>query len=547
MRNLFFAPPDFSFFGKFNKRMRVNFSENRLTIFLLTLAAIYFSAACRTAPVNDLRKLAPRETLVYLETKDVGATLDALTASPAFRTLAGKKDFSALANVQVAVAVTGFETSEKDSILNLKPRFVAVADTHLWNWQAVALVENQLDGFVRKNYGAAAQIEKIDKDDGAFFTWTAEDSRRFFAFAQDGLIYFGNDAGAIEKCLAIKKGAGESLAQNEYFARAYKKNNLAFGYVSSDGISQIAALEGVSIAVSQSEEANERSFIARILPPILQNTTSEIVWTANRGERGIEDKYSVTLKPEIVPILKEILDADAVLPKDFVDFLPSEVFSATRYNLRNPLLAWRGSVLLATRNTDDLSRQFLSSLSGKLLEPYSIGEAELFLSAVSAPIVTAQFDATGEKSVTLATVKDLTRLKDSISKEINFESPPEKQANSEIWFSQDKTLAAAFIENKIILGDGASVLKCLAIWRGEKKSSNNITFLRLAANQNVAATFGTDADSAEKIAGVLGNLKTENRKPATFYTTETRLTENGFERVTVSDFGFVGTILKNLN
>ena len=72
-------------------------------------------------------------------------------------------------------------------------------------------------------------------------------------------------------------------------------------------------------------------------------------------------------------------------------------------------------------------------------------------------------------------------------------------------------------------------------------------FQRFAASQNIAATFGTDADSAEKIAGILGNTKNENRKLATFYTTETRLTADGFERTTVSDFGFSGTILKNLN
>lgn len=488
-----------------------------------------------------------RGTLVYLETNDAGAMLESLTVSSAFETLAEKKDFSALADIPMAIAVTSFETSEKDSTLNLKPHFVAIADTHVWSWQAVSSIENQLDNFVRKIYGATAKLEVTDKDGGKFFTWTATDNRRVFAFAENGLIYFGNDAETIEKCLAVKKGAAESLAQNESFSRAYSGNNLAFGYVSKEGITEIAALAGVSIAVNATEESDERSFIARVLPQILQNTTQEIIWTANHVEGGIEDKYSVKLKPETNSALKEITESNADFPDDFKNFLPPDIFSATRYNLKNPLIAWRGSIALTAQNTDALSGKILTKFSDKLLEPYGIAQAEAFLEAVAAPIITVQFDADGEKSVTIATVKNLEKLKDSILKEIDFKSLPMKQTNAEIWFSEDKSLAAAVVENKIFLGDGESVLKCLAARQTANKTANNPAFQRFTANRSVAVTFGTDVDSAEKIGGVLGNPKTVNRKLATFYTTETRLTDTGFERVTVSDFGFIGTLLNNLN
>lgn len=522
--------------------------NNARTACLFLIAAAFFAMACRSPQKTDMRKLIPRETLVYLETNDVAATLESLAASPAFQTLAKDKvDFSALKNVQMAVAVTGFETAEENTVLNLKPRFVALVETHTWNWQTVSLVENQLDDFVRKNYGETAKLETIDKAGGKFFTWTANDNRRIFAFVQGSLIYFGSDAAAIEKCLAVKKGEAESLAQDDFFNRAYLENNLAFGYVSTDGIKQIANLAGVSVAVNASEASDERSFIARIVPQILQNTTKEIVWTANRTTHGIEDKFSVNLTPETSSVFKGTLNSNADLPANFTDFLPSDVFSATRYNLKNPLIAWRGSLFLTAKNTDALSGRILTGFSGKLLEPYGISDAETFLSAVDAPITTAQFDAEGGKSVTIAMVKDLEKLKVSISKEINFKSPPEKSLNAEIWFSDDKNLAAAFIENKLILGDGESVLKCLQTKESGQIAVKNRMFQRFAESRNVAVTFGTDIDSAEKIIEVLANAKDENRRLATFYTTETRLTENGFERVTVSDFGLIGTILKKLN
>ncbi len=509
------------------------------------IIAAFSMVACRRPQVTDLRKFVPRETLVYLETNDVAATLESLAASQAFQTLAEENTgFSALKDIQIAVAVTGFETSAEDTALSLKPRFVAIAATHAWNWQAVALAENRLDKLVRKSYGETAKLERNEKDGGVFFIWTAEDNRRVFAFVRDGLIYFGNDAAAIERCLAVGNGTAESLAQNELFNRAYSDKNLAFGYVSNDGVQRIADLAGVSLAVGAAEETDERSFIARVVPQILRNTTKEIIWTANRTAHGIEDKYTVNLTGETVSVLKETLIAKADLTNSSADFTPSDVYSATRYDLQNPLIAWRGSLLLTAKNTDALSEKILVGFSGKLLEPYGIADAETFLSAVDSPIITAQFDAEGEKSVTIAAVRNSEKLKTSISKEIDFRKPPEKTSNAEIWFSGDKLLAAAFIESKLILGDGESVLRCL---QTAQNSTKNSAFQRFAESRSVAATFGTDADSARKIVGVLADSKAENRKLATFYTTETQLTENGFERVTVSDFGFVGTILKNLN
>ncbi len=528
--------------------MRRRKSQNLKTALLLLIVSAFSLSACRSPQKTDLHKFVPIETLVYLETNDVADALETLTAGQAFQTLAANKpDFSALKNIQTAIAVTGFETTEENSALNLKPQFVAVIETHAWHWQAVSLAENQLDKFVRKTFGDTAKVEKNDKNDGVFYIWTANDNRQVFAFVRNSLIYFGNHAAAIEKCAAVSKGETESLAENEFFSRAYTRDTLAFGYVSTDGIRKIADLAGVSVAVNAAESDDGKSFIAKVLPQILQNTTEEIVWTANRSERGIEDVFAVRLKPEVNPDLKEILPSNAESKINFIEFLPSDVFSATRYNLENPLIAWRGLLLLTTQNTDALSGSVLMKFSDNLLEPYGISQAETFLSSVDSPVMTAHFDAENDKSVSIAAVRDYEKLKTSISKEIDFKSPPEKQFGAEIWFSGDKILAAAFIENTIVLGDTESVLICLRVKEITDSKVKNPAFQGFVKSRNLAATFGKDVDSAAKIVKVLGNAKDENRQLATFFTTETRLTENGFERVTVSDFGLIGAILGKLN
>lgn len=523
-------------------------SQNLKTVFLLLIVSAFSLSACRSPQKTDLRKFVPVETLVYLETNDVADTLKTLTASPAFQSLAANElDFSALKNIQTAVSVTGFETIEENSVLNLKPQFVVVIETHAWHWQAVSLTENQIDKFVRKTFDETAKLEKNDKNDGVFYIWTANDNRQVFAFVRQSLIYFGNDSAALEKCAAVRNGEAESLARNESFSRAYTENNLAFGYISTNGIRKISDLAGVSVAVNAAETDDGKSFIAKVLPQVLQNTTEEIVWTANRSAGGIKDVFAVRLKPAMNSDLKEILHSDTDSNINFIEFLPPDVLSATRYHLKNPLIAWRGLLLTTAQNTDALSGNILLKFSDNLLELYGISDAKTFLSAIDSPVMTVQFDAENDKSVSIAAIKDFENLKTSISKEFNFKSPSEKQFGSEIWFSSDKILAAAFIENTIVLGDSESVLNCLRVKESSDSEVKNPAFARFAESRNLAATFGKDVDSAAKVVNILGNLKNENRKPATFFTTETRLTEYGFERVTVSDFGLIGVILGKFN
>ncbi len=205
-------------------------------------------------------------------------------------------------------------------------------------------------------------------------------------------------------------------------------------------------------------------------------------------------------------------------------------------------------MLLSTaKNTDALSRNLLIQFSDNLLEPYGVSNAETFLSSIDSEIITVLFDETGDRSAAIVTVKDKENLKKSVTKDINFQKPPIIQENAEIWLSGDKNFAAAFIEYKLILGERESVLKCLQAEQSRPDFINNLTFRSFASSGNAAATFAKDVESAEKIVEVLAQRKDENRKLATFYLTETRFTENGIERRTISDFGLVGIILKQMN
>ncbi len=519
-----------------------------LSVFICVHLWIVFLSSC-SSPPSDLRSSAPSDTLVYLETNDLEKMLGALTTSKAFQEAAKKTpDFSALKGMQVAVAVTGFEASEnqvttENSVLNFKPRFVAIADTHTWNRYTLQFTENNLGEFVNETYGGEVVLDSTDKNGGKSFVWTAKDGRKVFAFVQDSKIFFSNDETALEKSLAVFRGEADSLIKNESLAkmRDTAKDSLAFGYVSTDGIAQISNLAGVSTAMDATDDDEGRSFIAKVLPQVLRNSAKEIFWTATKTEQGIEDKYSISLMPETSAVVKETLIPATQNQSNFAEFTPSDIFGATRYNLQNPQIAWRSLLLVAGKNTDAVSAKILIQFSGSLLEPYGVADAETFLSAVDSEIWTANFDAEGDKSAAIVSVKDGEKLKKSIA-EIDFKKPSEKLANAEVWKSADSTNAAAFTENKLILGEAESVLKCLQAKQNGQNFTKNAAWKKFGESNAVAVTFGKD--STEKVIDVLGESKNENLQMLTNFTTETRFNANGIERKTVSPFGLIGKILE---
>jgi hypothetical protein len=221
--------------------------------------------------------------------------------------------------VQLAVAVTGFETSEEkisdeQSVGSIQPRFVAVAETHAWNYQAAAFAEQKLGGFVEQIYDSEPKLEKSDKYGGKYFVWTADDGRKANALVIDSLIYFSSDEAAIEKCLAVRRGEADSILSTTKIQPA-AADTFASGYVTTDGVAQIAALISLKFA-SESKEDNElQTAIVDVLPQLIRSSITDVSWTAKKAERGVEDKFVIQMPPNRTDKSDEILSeiADSII------------------------------------------------------------------------------------------------------------------------------------------------------------------------------------------------------------------------------------------
>lgn len=506
----------------------------------LCISAVSFS--CSSKPI-DPRTVIPADALVYLETSDLGKTIGAMTESRAFARISKTKpDLTMLTGLKMSIAVTGFETSEEavtaeNSVLNFQPRFVAVVETNAWSWQAASFAENKLGEFINEIYGGGVELSIVPKDGGKYFVWTAQDGRKAFALVQGSLIYFGNDESAIEKCQAVKRGEMDSIAGNRKIDDGQR---LAFGYVSSEGVAQIANIAGISLAMQSSEEGEVKSFVARILPEMFRSSIKELRWTAVKTEQGIEDKYDVTLSPEVTRVFAGTLSKGESLPSGLEKFIPAEFDSATLYNLKDPRLAWQSIVLAARSQTDAVSGGLIASFSGSLFEPFAIEDPELFLGSVDGQIVTVSLDPEGENTVVIAKAKNVSDVKRS-AKEFSFANPPEKAGAADVWKSAEGEMAAAILGEVVILGDAESVMKCLAA--GQNSADGAGRFERFNAKTAVSLTISNDVDTPSKLAAALGEKTADNAASNQVSFIATSFDSKGMQRTAASDFGLIGALI----
>ena len=500
-----------------------------------------------------MRSLVPAETLVYLETNDLAAALQPIVDSKPFAEVAkNKPDFSALKGVQLTVAVTGFETTEEkltdeNSVGRVQPHFVAVADTHAWNYQAVGFAEKKLGDFVANIYNSEPTLEKSDKNGGKYFTWIAKDGRKAYALVIDSLIYFGNDESSIEKCLAVKRGETDSIAKTGKVQPADPKT-LASGYVSTDGIAQIASIIGLKFASETSEDSEVQSAIAGILPQLLRNSVTEVSWTATKTGQGIEDKYLVTMPPDVANVFNETMTPADVSEPEAASYLPANVASITRYNLKNARVAWRSVLLILQKQADPIARKIIGEVSGTFFEPYGVDDPELFLSSVGTQIVTVRLDMDSENAAAITSVIDKPKFDQSVSRTFDASRLKFKSEVGRVLFlSRNGDMALGEFGPQFVIGELTAVNLCLYEAADRPRFDKNPNAVRFFENHDFAATtYGIDTTSTGAIVDLIAPAGHGDTQTVSTYFTETRFTKTGIERRTVSDFGLIGSIIAQL-
>jgi len=509
-----------------------------------------------------MRSLVPADSLVYLETNDLAATLQPIVDSKPFNEVAKKKpDLSALKGVQLAVAITGFETSEEkindeQSVGKIQPHFVAIADTHAWQFQTVRFAEQKLGAFVADIYDSEPTLEEHEKGGGHYLTWTAKDGRKAFAFVNRNLIYFGNDESSIDKCLAVARGETDSIAKSGKVA-ASDPTVLASGYVSTDGVAEIANVFALKFAQDASEEPEVQSAIAGILPQILRNTITDVTWTATKTDQGYADKWQIGMPAEVAGLFTESFAVQdqstqaTSLNTTLLAQLPKDVQAATRYNLKNPQLAWRSVLAACQKNLTPTETKMGSEFVSALFEPYGIRDADMFLDSsgskpsVSRNIVTAKLDPESEQSVVIAARGNDEETRKALSPELK---PPKTtvEGGLNVWSTQNGDVQIAFDQDMIKIGSKDNLSKINGSRSGELVDLKADWAGQLAVSTAPIATGGVDSSLTREIVEMLTGEDPGEARSNSNYFTETRFSKAVMERKTTSDFGFIGWVIAQL-
>jgi hypothetical protein len=265
------------------------------------------------SPPTDLRTLVPADTLVYLETNDLGAALQPVMEKPSEDVKSWKIDLSSLKDIQLAVAVTGIETSEQklndeQSNAQIKPKFVAVANTHAWHFQAVRFAEQKLGAFVSQIYGSKPTLDEPERDGGRDMTWTAADGRKAYAFVTGSVVYFSNDRESLDKTLAVRAGASSLASTGK--VRPTSPEAIASGYASTQGIAQLADVAGLKTGASASEDPQVQSVVAAILPQLIREMVKDVTWTEKKVDGSVADTYQIAMTENVAAALKDTQPAD---------------------------------------------------------------------------------------------------------------------------------------------------------------------------------------------------------------------------------------------
>lgn len=522
-----------------NLEPKVKYTAFGFVIFAIAALVIFGLSQGRK---GHLREAVPAESLAYFEVRDAGSLLRAMTKGDRAKSA---RDFSMFDGMDLAVAVSGFETSEQEltgeqSVLNLRFKFGAVAETNRWGWQSKGLIDGPLNAFVLKQMGNAARRSTKAVSYGSLSVWTASDGRQTFAIADGSRVYFGNDEPFLMNCLAAAYGQKKGLRDQPQLESMFEDSGEVFvlGWIPKRAINKFAGLAGVSAAVSGSEDGGIRGFISRVVPQIFNNSVESITWTSRQSSTGLSDEVRFHTKDDISEVFAETMKTGKADHEQIVGFIPPDSSSVTRYSLEKPRIAYRSLILVAGKNVDPASARLLSLFSIALLGSYGVSDPESFLDSVKGEIITLELNDTERSSAAMAAVKNRESVLAAISVAKPGAAKTNMVENGEYW-DDGEGFAAAIVDGIVISGDKKAVDECLNT-KGKDARNNLSRFDEFSKSLAPVTTVSEETDEYGFLYEPSGNA---GKTQTTMYVSETMFGKEGITRRYDSKYGLIGALL----
>ncbi|HWN12116.1 MAG TPA: hypothetical protein VNO50_22995 [Pyrinomonadaceae bacterium] len=462
-----------------------------------------------------------------------------------------------LARAQVAVVVTDLGATEDSDTLRIKPEGALIIETKTSERRIRPVIDNAARKLAEITYGKP-ELRSTNIDGFDFSEWVSPDgTRQIVVVVVGSLVIIGNTRRAVQSCLAVKQRGAPSLKDDAELSRIrfeLRGNDaLTFGYVPPGNSAKLLSI-GVPLLMGRAPVNSE---FQRLVTSGASKVFGSLAWTSRPFRTGIEDRFLISLQPQILARLKPVFTS-ARVSSDVERIVPADVTSITFYKFENPSSVWHTMKSSISSQIDALSAVVFTSLFNSSLGSYGIDDPESFLSTTSADIITFRIDQNAERSLLVARVKDEAKLRELLAKTMRIRSAGPAVSQVEILVDTEGETAASFVRDFIVMGSPAEVLKYAQVLStgnpalDPDKFKKAIMFAPLTSSANIL-TYTDDSDrvrnffsaafAAQRVAPVPRNRMDQLLSQLPYAATETTLGERGIERTTVSPLGQFSTLL----
>ncbi len=517
---------------------------------------------------------APAGTLIYLESDRPFTAAENITTTEAWSLFAAEMGVSeapfrsgfskrfiewtgigpvesvVFARSQIAVVITDLGAVEEGETLRIKPEGVLIVETHTAEIRIRSLVQETLQRFAAETYDRPT-FARTNIDGVEYLEWTAPDgARQIVAVVRGSVAFIGNSRKAVQLCLTTSDGRS-TLREDPELRRQRSQlkagDALAFGYVSPQNS---ARLLSIGLPLLFGRAPGDADF-QRVIGTGAAKLFGSLAWSCRRHSTGFEDRYSISLQPEIVKQLSAAFGPGVAAPSGAQ--LPQQFISATHYRFQNSLNAWQTLRTTVSSHVDALSAVLFSSILKSALLSYGIADPEGFLQNTTGEIVTVRMDEGGERTLLITTLKDKPAFRQFAAKSMGL-SARQSSSNVELLESTETEMAAAILGEQLVVGSSADVQRYVDQTITNNNSQDNR--MRSFSVSTSSAQVVTYTDDGDRVRAFVSALRTMNKVGVTvsadlepklarlpFSITETTLTLDGFERVTRSPLGQFGSLL----
>ncbi|MEA2206660.1 MAG: hypothetical protein QOE77_3436 [Blastocatellia bacterium] len=519
---------------------------------------------------------APGDALAYLEINDLPTILSGITQTQAWETLyasgssprlqrvnwlsrvafwtgIGSSEQVILSRAQFAVVVVGLEAVDNERTLLIRPAAALIIETHTSPGRMMPVIEKSVGDLAHRIYPQSTHTRKI-VDGFSFTEWiSTNDNRSIVLGFFDTEAIIGNSEKAVLACIAARREGAKSLMGNSELQLTRSKlrsdTAVAFGYLSTDGLGKLVA----ALAPTHVEGLATSPQAQQILAGLTGKLFKSAGWSLRFQNRMFEDSYFVAAPQDLTTGLQESTGGGTGASPGPYLFLPQEVYSVTEYRVENPSLAWRGLNRALSSHLDIIGAVLVTPLLKSTLAPYGIDQPEVFLEAIGGEILTARLDEDGANSVLIVKVKEEKALRGLVAQRLGVKSTKENVSGYEMLVSVgEDSLAASFVDQYLVMGSSTAVRSCLITKsRGESLSSQPAFKHAIPApapSKPVTVTYTRDIQSTSELFSLISNSSNQQLTYADSFrvlpyaVTTTAIGTEGFERVTRSSSGLLGTL-----